>query len=444
MNNLVSQLVLYGGIGENPVIKNLCEACYASEVLPVSEVHDRIYSLRTQVNTAGRMITEAAERFGFCGNAWQQYLTYLFLCDENPFTLRAEGRSLRKTDTISELAQKDFMILRNLFRYDFSPIEKMLKTSVLSGLMKYKPSGNKTNTDDHETGLLIRTLSEKVAASESADDVLRILSDFYKENGTGIYGLHTAFRIINGSGENEQIRIVPVAIDKSICLDDLIGLSLQKKMLVTNTKAFCKGKRSNDVLLYGDNGTGKSTSVKAILNEYSSQGLRLVEVNKYQFRYLPELIAMIENRNYKFVIFIDDLSFEEDEIEYKFLKSVIEGGIENRLDNILIYATSNRRHLIKEMWDDRKDMEYNGEVHHSDTIEEKISLSSRFGVTINFSKPNKQEYDTIVLELAKKEGLKMDEKTLLLEADRWELRHGGYTGRVARQFINYMAGLETK
>lgn len=444
MDKLVSKLVLFGSLAENPVIGALGKACYAvaKNSFPESEAQEN--SLLQQVNTAVRQIALVAERFGFSGNAWQQYLTYLFVSAENPFTLRAEGRTIKKTDTISELALKDFAILREMFHYDFTVIEKMLGIKVFSSLMKYKPSRNRVNTDDYETGSLIKEVSEKIAVTGSSKEIFQILQSFYKEHGAGIYGLHTAFRILEDNSGTRQIRIVPVAVDKSICLDDLVGLELQKKQLRSNTRAFCKGKKSNDVLLYGDNGTGKSTSIKAILNEYSGQGMRLVEVNKYQFHHLPELISMIEGRNYKFIIFIDDLSFEEDEIEYKFLKSVIEGGIENRPDNILIYATSNRRHLIKEMWDDRKDMEYNGEIHHSDTIEEKISLSSRFGVTINFSKPNKKEYEAIVLELAKKEGLTMDEKTLLAEADRWELRHGGFTGRVARQFVNYMAGLDVK
>ena len=191
--------------------------------------------------------------------------------------------------------------------------------------------------------------------------------------------------------------------------------------------------------MYGDSGTGKSTSVKAVLNEYYDQGLRMIEIYKHQFKELSTIISQIKNRNYRFIIYIDDLSFEDHEIEYKFLKAVIEGGVETRPENVLIYATSNRRHLIKETWNDRNDMEFSGDIHRSDTMEEKLSLSSRFGVTINFATPDRQEYHNIVKALAKCEGLDMEEEKLCYLADRWELRHGGVSGRTARQFIDYLA-----
>ena len=166
----------------------------------------------------------------------------------------------------------------------------------------------------------------------------------------------------------------------------------------------------------------------------------MIEIYKHQFRDLSDVIAQIKDRNYFFIIFIDDLSFEEHEVEYKFLKAVIEGGVESRPDNILIYATSNRRHLIKETWNDRNDMEFNGEIHRSDTMEEKLSLSARFGVLINYSIPNRQEYHEIVETLAAKQGIKMERDKLLLAANTWELRHGGVSGRTAQQFINYLEG----
>ena len=166
----------------------------------------------------------------------------------------------------------------------------------------------------------------------------------------------------------------------------------------------------------------------------------MIEIYKYQFRELSTIISKIKNRNYRFIIYIDDLSFEEHEVEYKFLKAVIEGGVETRPENILIYATSNRRHLIKETWNDRNDMEYNGEIHRSDTMEEKLSLSSRFGVTINFSIPDRKGYHDIVRALAKNAGIEMDDEKLCLLANRWEIRHGGVSGRTARQFVDYLAG----
>ena len=196
------------------------------------------------------------------------------------------------------------------------------------------------------------------------------------------------------------------------------------------------------MLLYGDAGTGKSTSVKALINEYYDQGLRMIEIYKHQFRDLSAVLGQIKNRNYWFIIFIDDLSFEENEVEYKFLKAVIEGGVETRPDNVLIYATSNRRHLIRETWNDRTDMEHNGDIHRSDTVEEKLSLASRFGVAINYNAPTPREYQDIVRALAARQGIGMEEKELLARANTWEVRHGGFSGRTAQQFVHYLEGLD--
>ena len=221
--------------------------------------------------------------------------------------------------------------------------------------------------------------------------------------------------------------------------NNLTGYEIQKKKLVDNTEAFVQGRAANNCLLFGDAGTGKSTSIKAILNQYYDQGLRMIEIYKHQFKYLSAIISHIKNRNYRFVIYMDDLSFEEFEIEYKYLKAVIEGGMETKPDNVLIYATSNRRHLIRETWNDRSDMDE--ETHRSDTMQEKLSLVYRFGVTINFSKPSQKEYYDIVRNLAKKyPQITLSDQELCAEANKWELSHGGISGRTAQQFINYLAG----
>ena len=217
-------------------------------------------------------------------------------------------------------------------------------------------------------------------------------------------------------------------------LDDLVGYERQKKKLVDNTLSFVNGQAANNCLLFGDAGTGKSSSIKAIMNEFYSKGLRLIEVYKHQFKDLPKIISQIKSRNYKFIIYMDDLSFEEFEIEYKYLKAVIEGGLETKPDNVLIYATSNRRHLIKESFDDVKD--YKPELHSSDTVQEKLSLVARFGVTIYYGAPEKQEYDDIVINLAKKEWHRNGHRRALLEAGRWgNSNHGGRSGRCAQQLL---------
>ena len=254
-----------------------------------------------------------------------------------------------------------------------------------------------------------------------------------------MFGLNKAFRIRHEDGRDMEF----IAINNTdkVMLSDLVGYELQKQKLIDNTEAFVQGRKANNALLFGDSGTGKSTSIKAIINEYYDQGLRMIEIYKHQFKDLSAVISHVKNRNYKFIIYMDDLSFEEFEIEYKYLKAVIEGGLETKPDNVLIYATSNRRHLIKETWNDRDDVVQDNGMHRSDTMQEKLSLVNRFGVTISYSKPSKKEYNTIVTELAKRyPEIHMTEEELVAEANKWELSHGGVSGRTAQQFINYLAG----
>ena len=201
-----------------------------------------------------------------------------------------------------------------------------------------------------------------------------------------------------------------------------------------------EGRPANNCLLFGDAGTGKSTSIKGILNEYYDRGLRIIEVYKHQFQDLNEVIAQIKNRNYRFIIYMDDLSFEEFEIEYKYLKAVIEGGLEKKPENVLIYATSNRRHLVREKFSDKAELA--DDLHNNDTVQEKLSLVARFGVQIYFGAPDKKQFQQIVRVLADKYQIHMDEEALLLEANKWELSHGGLSGRTAQQFINYLLGQE--
>lgn len=279
-------------------------------------------------------------------------------------------------------------------------------------------------------------LSQSLADTKDGTEFKDKVTQFYKEFGVGKLGLHKAFRVEH---TEYGARIVPITKIAHIHLDDLIGYEIAKKKLITNTEAFVNGRKANNCLLFGDAGTGKSSSIKAVLNQYYGQGLRMIEVYKHQFQDLNDIIAQIKNRNYKFIIYMDDLSFEEFEIEYKYLKAVIEGGLERRPDNVLIYATSNRRHLIRETFKDKADRDE--ELHTNDTVQEKLSLVARFGVTIYFGKPEKKEFQEIVRQLAARNGIRMSEDELLLEANKWELSHGGLSGRTAQQFIDYLSGL---
>ena len=231
---------------------------------------------------------------------------------------------------------------------------------------------------------------------------------------------------------------MPAAPLEKITLSDIIGYEEQKKIVAENTDAFLSGRPANNVLLYGEGGTGKSSTIKAILNECAQRGLRMIEVYKHQINDLSTILDAIKRRNYKFILFMDDLSFEPSEVEYKFLKAFIEGGIEKRPDNVLIYATSNRRHLMKETWGDRADKD--DDVHESETMQEKMSLVDRFGILVRYISPEQKEYLRIARALAEEYGVDASGEGFELGAIRWELKHGGFSGRSARQYVEFLAG----
>lgn len=309
-----------------------------------------------------------------------------------------------------------------------------------SRLSDYKAIGKPELMYNKNVSEKVRALSRKLEQTRDEHEFFQVVADFYKAYGVGMFGLNKAFRIEEKTGGDITFRAIN-NMDK-VALSDLVGYEIQKKKLVDNTEAFVHGRKANNVLLFGDSGTGKSTSIKAIVNQYYDQGLRMIEIYKHQFKDLSNVIAQIKNRNYRFIIYMDDLSFEEFEVEYKFLKAVIEGGVETKPENILIYATSNRRHLIKETWSDRDDVKNENGMHKSDTMEEKLSLVNRFGVTINYSKPTQKEYFNIVIQLARKEGITLSDEELQKEANKWELSHGGISGRTAQQFVNYLMGMQ--
>ena len=338
---------------------------------------------------------------------------------------------------MNHFARNDFGLFRALFHYDFGPIEADLGIDCFTTLCRYTSIYKHERRYNKAVSEKVRALSRQLAAAPDDEAFFRLVTEHYRKYGVGMIGLNKAFRVKSGP---EGVSLLPIYNTDKVMLADLVGYESQKQQLRENTEAFLAGRTANNALLYGDAGTGKSSSVKALINEYYDQGLRMIEIYKHQFRDLSAVIALVKNRNYRFILFIDDLSFEENEVEYKFLKAVIEGGVETKPDNILLYATSNRRNLIRETWKDRADMEHENDVHHSDTLEEKLSLSARFGVRINYSIPNRTQFQEIVLTLARRQGVDLPEEELLQEATRWEMRHGGVSGRTAQQFINYLAG----
>ena len=259
------------------------------------------------------------------------------------------------------------------------------------------------------------------------------------EYGFGVFAEYKMFRV-DQSAHDGDIHIRPIAHPDPVTFNDLFGYEKQHEEVIENSMALLEGLAASNVLLYGDAGTGKSASVKATVNLLAPKGLRLIEVRKNQLELLPELLEELSVNPLKFIIFIDDLSFQENDDDFSALKAVLEGSVSARSENVVIYATSNRRHIVRETFSDR-----NGDdVHRNDTMQETISLSDRFGRRILFEKPTAQEYRDIVKSLAKAYRIQMDEDRLMLKAEQFALRKSGRSARAARQFIEQLAVRQEK
>ena len=430
----IAKLIVYGDIDEDCILYQMGEIFREFEEGTQSNAV-LIRKVYTQIK---RLLTVATD-FGFDKNLWHNYLAYFLITNENPFSITCEKIGAND-GSVNHFARNDFSAIKNLFEYDFSEIEKSLGIDCFTQISNYRAIEKKELMYNKNVSEKVQALSSRMEQAKDVEGFFTAVTEFYRDYGVGMFGLNKAFRIQDRT--DSKLVFLPINNMDKVMLSDLVGYEIQKKKLVDNTRAFVEGKKANNVLLFGDSGTGKSTSIKAIVNEFYDQGLRMIEIYKHQFKDLSNVIAAVKNRNYKFIIYMDDLSFEEFEIEYKFLKAVIEGGVETKPDNILIYATSNRRHLIRETWSDRNDVQQDEGMHRSDTMQEKLSLVNRFGVTINYSKPSQKEYFDIVIHLAAKSGIKMSEDELKAEANKWELSHGGISGRTAQQFIYYLQGKE--
>ena len=379
-------------------------------------------------------LSELAVSHGFRGNLWHNFLAFILVNNENAYSKACEIRGAVE-GSINQLALHDLRIIKELFDFDFEAFAAAYEVDCIDAILHYESMEQSGRLFNKRISERICELTEKLEQSKDAEQFLYEVTEFYREFGVGKFGLHKAFRIQHRENCAE---IIPITNIAHVKLDDLVGYEIAKQKLIDNTEALVNGREANNCLLFGYAGTGKSTSIKAIANQYYEKGLRLIEVYKHQFCDLNDVIAQIKNRNYKFIIYMDDLSFEEFEVEYKYLKAVIEGGLEKKPDNVLIYATSNRRHLIRETFSDKE--EIREDMHTSDTVQEKLSLYARFGVTIYFGAPNKKEFEQIVAALAKKNEINMTKEELFAEANKWELSHGGLSGRTAQQFINYLLG----
>jgi len=431
MFHLTSKLVIYKNIQEDNILfrlSNICQQFDAGEYVR----EDLISDIYNQIN----QLLDLSTRYGFDKNLWHNYLAFLLAMAENPFTVVSEKVGTNE-GTVNKFVRNDFCIFKQLFDYDFSKIENELEIDCFTTIMNYEAVVKSEQIFNKNVSNKVQKLSYAIEQAEDDEELYKIVTDFYRVYGVGDIGLNKAFRI---SSEDKSGILCPITTTSEMVLDNLVGYESQKKELIQNTEAFVQGRKANNVLLYGDAGTGKSASIKAILNQYYDSGLRMIEVYKHEFKELPKVIDLVKNRNYRFIIYMDDLSFEEFEIEYKYLKAVIEGGLETKPENVLIYATSNRRHLIRETWSDRSDMSED-ELHRSDTVNEKVSLAERFGVKIGYYNPQRKEYFNIVTTLARRHPeIKLADEELKLQASRWEIRHGGMSGRTAQQFIDSLLG----
>ncbi|MCR5268758.1 MAG: ATP-binding protein [Lachnospiraceae bacterium] len=436
----IEELILYRHFKHGEILKNMADLARDPKsddagTLYYSILHD---------------LTELAGSHGYSGNLWHTYLTYLLANNENAYSMACEIRG-KVEGSINEIAMHDFAIFKELFDYDITALDEAFSGNCMAVLSDYQNGDLENKLFNKRIRERICTLSVQLKDAASVPEFADRVTQFYKEYGVGKFGLHKAFRVEhltreevliadgNNAMADSEVYIKPITNIPHVYLDDLVGYESAKKQLIENTEAFLAGRKANNCLLFGDAGTGKSSSIKGILNAYYEQGLRIIEMYKHQFHDLNEVIAQIKNRHYKFIIYMDDLSFEDFEVEYKYLKAVIEGGLERKPDNVLIYATSNRRHLIREKFSDKADRD--DELHTNDTVQEKLSLSSRFGITIFFRSPDKKEFEKIVLELAKRNGITMSEEELLYKANQWELYHGGLSGRTAAQFVDYLSGV---
>jgi predicted AAA+ superfamily ATPase len=370
--------------------------------------------------TFGRLWEELAlEPDPLLPDAWQSHLVGRLLDSENPFTLGAERGEVHPM--LIEQVRRDLRTLQELFDLEAGILLRMVEDAVpaLSGVwVPWKVPGRvKGESPRH-------ALARKLAAADDWGDRTELLADHYARHGAGGFGRYRAFRwrgdVLQAVAEPDPVRLV-----------ELVGYEREREPLLRNTERFLAGLPAHHALLYGLPGTGKSSTVKAVLNEYADRGLRLVEVAKEDLGALPRVLETLRGRGPRFVLFVDDLSFEEHEVEYKSLKALLEGSIERPPENVRVYATSNRRNLVRERFSERED-----DVHARDTTEEKLSLAARFGLRVTFPTPDQQRYLLIVTGLVSQRGIEIPEDELIERAILWDRWHAGRSGRTARQFVD--------
>lgn len=368
------------------------------------------------------LATEAVklmEKFGLSGDALAAYYAYKLLLDENAFTLAAERGEA--DGTLSELVEVELSSLLDVY---------LEKRAAMEKLTEYRAGRALENRASRRISRLASALTESSTAIGRGWTFTAKLRSELAAGGAGEFGLYDAFRVRDGA-------LVGVDEYAPKPLDSLVGCEEQKRALLANTEAFVSRQAANNVLLYGDAGTGKSTSVKALTLDFADRGLRIIEPDRARYDMLGDLFGSLRSRALRFVIFLDDLSFEENETEYKYLKAIIDGGVDARPDNVLLYATSNRVHLVRESFADRDGHPL--DIHRADTVEEKLSLSARFGLTLFYPAPDTALYLGIVRRLARDAGIDMPEDRLDSLALRWATAQHKKSGRTAEQFVRSLS-----
>ncbi|WP_298589810.1 ATP-binding protein [uncultured Selenomonas sp.] len=404
----------------------LQELCICRPILEDALIGEFLRFLENPENTSHAYaftagLIEKAELLGFSGNILRAYFLHALAQAENTFARTAEQSGGHVGGSLRRAFVRDMEILADVFH---EPPSAMLPCDLLDD---YAP----TNRCTTEAAAFLHERMEKAPSAEDAADAFL---NFYRRYGCGEISSCKAF-----SWNDKEHRLQGVERFEALPLADIIGCDRQKRQLTDNTEAFLEGRPANNVLLIGARGTGKSSSVKALAHEYYGRGLRLVQLAKSQLGELPRILAALRGfPSKRFILFLDDLSFEEFETEYKYLKSAIEGGIEVRPKNVLIYATSNRRHLIKESWRDRDRAQ--DELYRQDSMNETVSLSDRFGLIITFLAPDQEQYHAIIAHYLEKDGVRLAPEELRILAHRWELEHSGRSGRTAQQFAAHYLG----
>jgi len=370
--------------------------------------------------------------------SWHQHLISQILLADNAFAKQAQGLTAETlTDNIDPgllaAAQHDLAILKAFYQIPAEQISQWVQQATGASalpVMQFKAEP---------------TLPVQFPAEPDWRTALAELTTVYASQGVGLFGQFTAFRwqtSLSGrdtnAGSEASGQLVGLASPDPIALHQLAAYDHPKQQLIQNTESLLRGYTAQNVLLYGSRGAGKSSLVKALLNEYADRGLRLIEVPKANLQNLPQIIEPLSRVPQKFIIFVDDLSFEEDDEAFKALKVVLEGGVTARPQNVVVYATSNRRHLIREFFDERPKPKDAEEIQAWDTVQEKLSFSDRFGLTLTFSPADQPTYLTIVRELVSQAGLTIDPENLDWRARQWATRHNGRSGRSARQFVDFL------